>query len=119
MSNRNRKAKKTTSVDKQLTRAQERIKLLGEQVNAARMSTLNIRQMYEKVQQENQALQRQLDNATQIITGVVLQERNNRLVLKAKTFHLLDEFVGFKTLAEDGNLIVTPVHVKDLEADDE
>lgn len=120
MSNRNRKATGgSTFADKQRKKAEAKVANLQEQVRAARMSLMNMRQMYEGVVQEKQALQQQLQQMTQIITGAAVQSRKNQLVLKKATFDKLAEFVGYEIEQDDGNLIITAVTQDDVEIEED
>lgn len=127
MSNRNRKAKATTFADKKLAKVEKKNAELQQQLQATNMSLMNMRQMYEGAVTEKQGLRAQLARTTQILTGLIIQAKKQKLVLKADTFPKLQEFAGFEPVAdEDGNLILTPISAdmmeemeEDLEGDED
>lgn len=115
MSNRNRQAKPTGMTDKKLEKAKQRITQLEQQVASARMSILNMRQMYEAAVQEKQGIRAQLERSTQIIVALAIQGRGNKAVLKEKTFAKLSEFQGYDQTVDGGDLVITAISAGDYE----
>lgn len=91
---------------------------LNEQLRATNYSLMNMRQMYEGAITEKNALKAEVFRANQIITALAIQARGKTLKIKEATFGKLAEFVGFSPEADDeGNLIITPISVEDVQED--
>lgn len=110
------KAKATSMVDVKLKKCIAKGEKLQEENSQLRMSVLNIRQMYEGSIGEKNQLNAQLQNANQILMGVVVGARGKTITIKAKVLTQLGEYAGIDTKDVDGDLTLTALTVAEIEA---
>jgi hypothetical protein len=116
MSNANRKAKGTTMADTKLRKAEKRLAEVGQQLQATNISLMNMRQMYEGAITEKNALKNRMVRAEMLVTAFAAQARGGQARLKAKTLEGLNDYAGFDLTDDDGDLLVTPISLDDVEA---
>lgn len=99
--------KKNTNLEQQVAQATVRIQELG-------MNVLNLRQMYEGVVQEKQALRNELLRAQFLLTALVVRSNMGKVTIFKATLDRLVDFLGVNIEESDGNVVLTAIRLDEI-----